>query len=71
MNPSPDEQQRALSIVLNNLKKKNLSGLLAAQRNGTLDEFVKPHLDAYWEKETSKKGNAGQPNVLKPAVPVR
>ncbi len=50
-----DEQQRAVGIVLNQLKKKDLSGLLAAQRNGTLDEFVKPHLDAYWEKERNKQ----------------
>jgi hypothetical protein len=55
---SAEEQQRVLGIVLNQLKKKNLSGLLAAQRNGTLDEFVKPHVDAYWEKEANKTAAA-------------
>ena len=49
-----DDRQRCLSVVLNQLKKKDLAGLLAAQRNGTIDDFVKPHLDAYMEKEARK-----------------
>jgi hypothetical protein len=44
---SEEEQKKAISAVLNIMKKKDLSGLLAAQRSNTLDEYLRPHMDAY------------------------
>jgi hypothetical protein len=44
---SDSEFRKAQSIALEKLRKKNLMGLLAAQRNGTLQEFVRPELEAY------------------------
>lgn len=55
-----DEQQKALSVVLNQLRKKDISGLLAAQRNGTLDEYVRPHLDAYMAKQAEKNATTAR-----------
>lgn len=54
MQPTADEQQKAVSTVLNQMRKKNLSGMLAAQRNGTLDAFLSPHLAEYYEKKRSQ-----------------
>jgi hypothetical protein len=44
---SDSEFRKAQSIALEKLRKKNLMGLLAAQRDGTLQEFVRPELEAY------------------------
>ena len=48
---SEDEHKRAISAVVNQRRKSDLSGLLAAQRNDTLDEYLSPHLDTYIAKK--------------------
>jgi hypothetical protein len=45
------EEKRAIGCVLSDLRKKDLSGLLAAQREGRLNDFMEPHLNAYIEKK--------------------
>jgi hypothetical protein len=48
---SEADEKRAIGAVLSDLRKKDLSGLLAAQREGRLDDFMTPHLNAYIEKK--------------------
>lgn len=61
---SEAEEKKVISIVLSDLRKKNLSGLLAAQREGKLNEFMSPHVNAYIAKRYSST------QVEEPTAPV-
>mmetsp|Transcript_23212 Transcript_23212/g.39302 ORF Transcript_23212/g.39302 Transcript_23212/m.39302 type:complete len:851 (-) Transcript_23212:228-2780(-) len=69
------EHKKAVSVVLGKLRKHDLPGLLAAQRNGTLDEYVRPHLDDYLAKTQSKtqpnKQVAAQSSPVKKTVRIQ
>mmetsp|Transcript_5422 Transcript_5422/g.5555 ORF Transcript_5422/g.5555 Transcript_5422/m.5555 type:complete len:211 (+) Transcript_5422:101-733(+) len=48
-----EEHKKAVSIVINDLRKKDLKGLLAAQRSNQLNEFIEPYLNEYINKKFS------------------
>lgn len=45
------ENKRAIGVVISDLRKKDLKGLLAAQREGRLDDFMAPYLNEYIDKK--------------------
>jgi hypothetical protein len=61
------EEKKVVSAVLSSLRKKNLSGLLAAQREGSLDNFISPHVDEYIAKHYPPPESA--PVVVQPQSP--
>lgn len=48
---SDAEMQQATAAVINLLKKKDIRGMLKAQREDYLDEFIHPHLQDYIAKK--------------------
>lgn len=44
---SKEDMQKATSIVLEKLKRQDLAGLSAAQRNNSVDDFIEPHIEEY------------------------
>ena len=51
------EQKKAISAVLSELRKKDLQGLLSAQRSNSLDQFIAPYLDEYIRKKYSNNSS--------------
>lgn len=53
-----EERQRAYDVVVNNLKNIDSSGFSNAERNGTIQEYIKPHLDTYLASIVSHHGDS-------------